>query len=191
MTKLFSFDKFPILETERLILREITPNDVQGIISIFGDEEGAKYLYDIENPLTMDEKEAMEIIDWCSDIFREKRGLRWGITLKDNDELIGTCGYNYWLRIHRRAEIGYDLARPYWRQGIMTEAVREMLKFGFDHMNLYRVEADVTVGNIASATLLKKLKFQQEGLWRHRVFARQKFWDLWQFGLLRSDCGGG
>jgi ribosomal-protein-alanine N-acetyltransferase len=54
-------------------------------------------------------------------------------------------------------------------------------------MNLYRIEADVTVGNLASAALLKKLHFKQEGLWRQRVFARDKFWDLWQFGLLKDE----
>jgi ribosomal-protein-alanine N-acetyltransferase len=169
MSDLFVFDKFPILETERLILREITADDVEGIIAMYGDTE------------------TMEIIEWCAQIFRDKSGLRWGITLKGNDNLIGTCGYHYWLPQHRRAEIGYDLARQYWRQGIMTEAARVMLQFGFERMNLYRIEADVTVGNDASAALLEKLNFKREGLWRHRVFARQQFWDLRQFGLLKDD----
>ena len=186
MTDLFVFDKFPILETERLILREISADDVEGIIAMYGDTETIKFMYDIETPVTTN-NEAMEIIEWCAQIFRDKSGLRWGITLKGNDNLIGTCGYHYWLPQHRRAEIGYDLARQYWRQGIMTEAARVMLQFGFERMNLYRIEADVTVGNDASAALLEKLNFKREGLWRHRVFARQQFWDLRQFGLLKDD----
>lgn len=186
MTQLFMYDEFPVLETKRLLLREITPHDVDGIIALFGDVETVKYLHDLEIPVQT-HQEAMEIIDWCADIFRESKGLRWGITLKGDDKLIGTCGYNYWLHGHRRAEVGYDLARPYWRQGIMSEAVCAILEFGFEHMMLYRIEADVTVGNEASAALLKSLNFQHEGTWRHRVFGRKQFWDLWQFGLLKSD----
>ena len=69
----------------------------------------------------------------------------------------------------------------------MTEAVAEVLRFCFDCLNVHRVEADVTEGNVASAALLRKLGFVLEGLWRDRVYARGAYHGIWQFGLLELE----
>lgn len=69
----------------------------------------------------------------------------------------------------------------------MLEAVSAMLRFGFDQMNLHRIEANVTVGNEASASLLCRLGFKLEGTWRDKVYARGQFYDLWQFSLLEDE----
>ena len=69
----------------------------------------------------------------------------------------------------------------------MTEAVAEVLRFCFDCLNVHRVEADVTEGNVASAALLRKLGFVLEGLWRERVYSRGAYHGMWQFGLLEQE----
>jgi RimJ/RimL family protein N-acetyltransferase len=69
----------------------------------------------------------------------------------------------------------------------MTEALRALLRFCFDALELHRVEADVTAGNLASAGLLRSLGFTQEGTWRDRVYGHGRFYDLWQFGLLEHE----
>ncbi|MEO0566019.1 MAG: GNAT family protein, partial [Chloroflexota bacterium] len=101
--------------------------------------------------------------------------------------LIGTCGFHLNVPSHRRAEVGYELSAAHWRQGIMSEALGAVLGYCFGTLDVHRVEADVTAGNDASAGLLRRMGFQQEGIWRDRVYGRGKFHDLWQFGLLATD----
>jgi ribosomal-protein-alanine N-acetyltransferase len=113
--------------------------------------------------------------------------LRWGITLKDSPTVIGMCGFNYWVRHDQRASIGYDLARAYWGQGLMTEAVRAMVDFGFGYMNLNRIEADADGRNPASARVLHKVGFHDEGVQREQFFENGRFYDLHLFALLRRE----
>lgn len=191
---LFDFSAFPQIETSRLLLREIVPADQDAIFTIFGDAETARYL---DDDVLTEPEQAVEIIDWVAGIFKQKYGLRWGITLKgDPDSLIGTCGYNVWHRPGAGGEIprsgvkgiiGYDLVRGHWRQGIMTEALTAMLRFGFDRMALNRIEAEVEPGNVASETLLRKLGFRLEGTLRESGYWRGGYQDLQMFSLLRRE----
>lgn len=194
MNQPFDFSTFPQLETERLLLREVTRADRDAVFAIFGDPVTSRYLddYTLKEP-----DEALKIIDWIAEIFQNKRGLRWGITLKGGDgALIGTCGYNTWYQPNAqgepgyegiKADIGYDLNRAYWRQGIMTEALSEMLRFGFLRMALNRVEAYIEPGNAASEATLKKLGFQYEGLLRQSGYWRGAYQDGQLFSLLREE----
>jgi [ribosomal protein S5]-alanine N-acetyltransferase len=99
-------------------------------------------------------------------------------------------GYNYWHRKDRRASVGYDLARAYWKQGIMTEALQAVIDFGFERMDLNRIEADCAVENEASARVLLRIGFRQEGIQREQYFEAGRFWDLRLFALLRREYWG-
>jgi len=90
--------------------------------------------------------------------------------------IIGTCGYTRWNQENRFALLGYDLARDCWRRGLMSEAVAAVLRFGFEHMALHRVEATVVTGNTASATLLGRAGFEREGVLRGRFLKRETVW---------------
>ncbi|MBN1965844.1 MAG: GNAT family N-acetyltransferase [Anaerolineae bacterium] len=191
MSELFDFSAFPCLESERLLLREVDPaRDAQALFDLFSDPITVQ-LTDV-GPFT-DPQEAQEILDWVADIYAQRRGIRWAAARKDDPAgtLIGLCGYNYWLRWNDCGEVGYHLARPYWNQGLMTEAMREVVRFGFTHMALHRIEADVTVGNVGSARVLEKLGFTREGLLRGRGHWRDAYHDLWFYGLLRDDWAAG
>ncbi len=178
---------FPVLKTERLRLRQITSADVDDWLAILSQPDVNRYLVDVD-PASVNHMHVLEIIGWTGKIYREGTGIRWAVTLKPSDTLIGTCGFHRYNAAHCRAEVGYELSAAYWRKGIMTEAARAVLDYCFDDLDLHRVEADVTAGNMASADLLKKLGFQQEGTWRDRVYGRGRFYDLWQFGLLATDA---
>lgn len=182
----FDFSTFPVLETERLILRRILKTDIDDWIALLSNKEVRRYLVDFEdnNPAFDD---ISEIVDWADEIFAEKSGIRLAITLKSDDTMIGSCGFHAYDRGNQHLEIGYELGHEHWRKGIMSEAVSAILKFCFDELAVHRIEADVTVGNEGSAGLLKSLGFTQEGTWRDRVHARGQFYSLWQFGLLKSD----
>ncbi len=179
------FNQFPQLETERLILRELKSSDAKAVFHYFSDPEVTRYLS--AGPYKKLEQ-ASEMIDFLVALFQNKEGFRWGMTLKDGpDRVIGTCGYHAWAKTYFRAEIGYELAREYWGQGLMREAIQALLTFGFAEMRLNRVEAHVLPDNVASAQFLEKLGFQREGLLREYEWVKGKFKDILLFSLLKKD----
>ncbi len=182
----FDFETFPTLTTPRLILREFSAADAPALFRIRGDVRVTR----------MNSGQPMKAIDEAHDLiaktlkaFEDKRRLDWAIVLKDAPDtgVIGRVGYNYWLRQDRRASIGYDLAFRYWGNGIMTEAVRAIVAFGFERMDLNRVEADADADNIGSIRVLEKVGFKREGLQEDQYFEWGEFHNLVLFALLRRD----
>jgi ribosomal-protein-alanine N-acetyltransferase len=175
---------FPTLHTQRLTLRQLTAEDAAALLDIFGDERVARFL---DGPTLTSLSETLEIVAWADEIFAQQRGLRWGITLRDGNQVIGTCGYHLWSPVDARAEIGFDLAPAYWRQGIMSEALQSVLAYGFEQMQLNRIQAHALPGNAASLGLLTRLGFQHEGLLRQYRFYRGRYNDEALLSLLRDD----
>jgi ribosomal-protein-alanine N-acetyltransferase len=178
--------KFPQLETERLILREhrLDQADQLALFHIFSDEEVTRY-YNV--PTFRDVEEALPFLKRRINRFWTQKGIRWAITFKGDDTLIGSCGFNSWSRRNRVGELGYELARPYWNRGIMTEAVLAAVAYGFESMDLNRIEAWVIPGNVASARVLQKAGFHAEGIMRQKGYWGGQFHDLEMFSLLHSD----
>ncbi len=186
MSERFNFATFPVLDTPRLILRELVPADAKAILRVRGDVRVTRM--NSGHPMkTLDE--AKELIEKARQAFEDHRRIDWGITLRDDPQstVIGRCGFNYWLRQDRRASIGYDLGYTYWSKGIMTEAVRAMAAFGFEQMQLNRLEADADAENIGSIRVLEKVGFRREGLQQEQYFEWDRFHDLALFALLRKD----
>jgi ribosomal-protein-alanine N-acetyltransferase len=177
----FAFEAFPEIETERLLLREILPDDAPAILAIFGDPAVTRY-YDLETYTNLGQ--AQELIDFFDESFELERALRWGIERKADGKLLGTCGY-VWLR-RFRGEIGYDLAQAYWRNGYMSEALDAILEFGFVELDLNRIEALTMTEHLASADLLRKLGFCEEGILRQHDYFKGAFHDMRLFAILRE-----
>ena len=184
MNSLLKLNEFPVLGTPRLCLREITSDDAPEIFAIFGDPEVMTY-YDAE-PVP-DLAAAAGIVNKFAERFRNGSGIRWGIALREDDKLVGTCGYNTLVLRQHRAEIGYDLRRTHWKQGLMSEALRAMCRFGFTMLGLHKIEAKVMIGNITSDTLLKRLGFREEGVLRAHGYWRGSFHDLRIYGLVAGE----
>lgn len=185
---MFEFNAFPLLCTERLELRQMSDADIDALFAIFGDAETCRYFPEQhgEPYATLDEVR-VNVLDWADQRFAQGRGLRWGLTLISSSDLIGTAGINWWDRDNRCAEIGYDLNRQYWGQGLMTEAVHAIVRWGFVHMALHRIEADITEGNTGSMRVLEKCGFVLEGTARQRHLVQNRYWDNLRYGLLRSE----
>lgn len=173
---------FPQLETERLLLREIRESDADAVLKIFGDDAVTRF-YDLAS--FTDIEQARQMIVRLRERNANGDALRWGITLKENDQLIGTGGFNQFRRHWFTAGIGYDLAQAYWKRGYMTEALRAIVRYGFDTLNVNRIEALVMLENDASVRVLEKVGFQREGLVREYGFWKNQFWDLQMFALLK------
>ena len=138
-------------------------------------------------PPTDSHQKAVELIGWFNGVFDSHNGLQWAIILSDLDRFIGSCGNIGWDRENRYIDIGYQILPSFWRQGYATEATHAMLRWSFDNMNLNRIQADCTDGNIGSERVLIKCGFKVEGIWREKVWEHGRFVDIKQFGLLRQD----
>ena len=121
------------------------------------------------------------------DAYLEKRVASWGIELKADRKLIGTGGYGLWDTEHSTAELGYVIGKPYWRQGLVTEAVTAMVDFGFRRMALNRVVIRMDPRNIGSWRVAEKVGCRFEGIARQVVYAKGAFDDLMVWAILRED----
>ncbi|MCY8233958.1 GNAT family N-acetyltransferase [Priestia endophytica] len=182
MTK--DVNNFPFIETNRLLLREIVKDDANDILKYLSDEEVMKY-YGLAPFKTINE--ALNEISWYQSILNEQTGIRWGITLKGKDEVIGSCGFLNRVPEHYRTEIGYELSKDYWGHGIASEALEAVIRYGFKYLKFQRIEALVEPPNISSHKLIEKHGFIREGLLRNYEFAYGKFDDLYMYSLLKQD----
>ncbi len=176
--------KFPILETKRLKLIEITHQHMEFIFSILSLEEVTKYYG--TDPFTLP-AEATKLIDVHHKNFLEKRGIRWGIKLKENQKIIGTIGLNALQLNNKRAEIGYELHPKYWGNGFATEALMEVISFSFQQLELHRIGAVVYPENTVSLNLLKKIGFTCEGLLRGYIYQNKQSNDTYVLSLLKRE----
>ena len=175
---------FPKLTTERLILRGPLEKDRQPMFDIHTDPDVMKY-YGVEPYASLDK--AQEHLDWLTKLHREEIGLRWVITLKDIDQYIGDVGFYDYERKHNRAEIGYILGKQHWGKGIMTEAIKASLDYGFNEMNLNRIQALIDPRNEASKRVAAKHGFQYEGTFRDYEYEHGGFIDLNMYSVLRRE----
>ncbi len=178
------FDRFPTLETARLTLREMRMEDADAVFRIFSDPVVMRY-HDSET--FTDVEQARGLIEQMEQRFTRSVGIRWGTTRMGDDGVIGTGGFSRWNLPDRYATIGYDLAQSAWEHGIMTEAVGAMVRFGFERLDLNRIEAETMLDNSASIRVLEKLGFQQEGIVRQKYFWKGQFHTMRLFSLLRRE----
>jgi ribosomal-protein-alanine N-acetyltransferase len=181
---LFDLENFPRLQTGRLLLREITPEDAPAVFAFRSDPQVQRYNGGVLTRLD----QASDLIAQMAAGYRQQTMLEWGVTLQGGDDaVLGIFGYANWSRIHRHAEIGYCLARAYWRQGIAWEALNALIAFGFSGMDLNRIYACVRVANVASLRLLEKLGFLREGVLREELWEEGAFQDEALYALLRRE----
>ena len=176
---------YPRLETARLVLRALQMGDADFILKEWGDPLVTTYMRD-EEPL----KTREQAVEWLRPLQTPENmpTLKWwGIEIKTEGHLIGTCGYYKWDKQHHRAEIGYDLWIDYWGQGLMPEALQILIQYGFEEMDLNRIEATTHTENQRSQRVLAKLGFQKEGLLREYYCQDGIYNDQVQFSLLRTE----
>ncbi|KON85490.1 acetyltransferase [Sporosarcina globispora] len=174
---------FPILETDRLLLREINKEDAEGIFACFSNSDVTRF-YGQETLESIEEAE--KFVDFFSKNYNEKRGIRWGIERKDIKGIIGTIGFNAWIPKHKRAEIGYEMHPGHWRKGYTTEAVSKVISYGFEEMGLTRIGAVVFIENEASNKLLTKKGFEKEGILKGYMYQNGIAHDTFVYSLLKK-----
>jgi ribosomal-protein-alanine N-acetyltransferase len=176
-------NSFPTLTTEQLDLVEIQQSHLTDIYQLFSDRKVTEYynLLPLKN-----EQEGQKLLNWFRGRFKDGLGIRWGISLKGQSNIIGTIGFNTFTQKHR-ANIGYDLQSAYWHKGYMTEALKSVIAFGFNELIINRIEAGVMQGNVISEKLLEKLNFQREGILRQWMLWNGQYYDMTMYALLKTD----
>lgn len=179
-----AFTHFPSLTTNRLYLRQLQLKDANELFATFSDEEAMQF-NGHEPHRSLDE--TRRLIEQIGTRYVRRESIRWGITLKGEDSVIGSCSFHHFDAGFHRAEIGYELNRAFWRHGLMTEAMSAILTYGFTELGLHRVEAIIDMANEPSKKLLLKLGFSYEGNLRQRYVFRDGFEDEHYFGLLQNE----
>jgi RimJ/RimL family protein N-acetyltransferase len=185
MTTLFTWgSELPRLQGQRIALRALVDEDAPALLAIFGDPEVIKYWV---SPSLRDLGAAKELVGEIRQKFNTRRVFQWGIVLLETDEVIGTCGLGSVFLAHRRAEVGFVLRRTRWGQGLATEALRILLTFCFETLDLHRIEADVDPQNERSLRVLERQGFRREGFLRERWHHLGDVRDGIFLGLLRGE----
>ena len=178
-------EKF-ILQTHRLELRLIEMVDVKDIHRLHSIPETDEF-----NTLGIPEslEETKRIIEpWIkANNASEIRNYTLAIIHKVNNEFVGLLGLRLGSKKYRRAEIWYKLHIDYWNKGLATEMVREILDYGFNVLNLHRIEAGCAVDNIGSARVLEKVGMKKEGLRRQILPLKNGWSDSFEYAMLESD----
>jgi [ribosomal protein S5]-alanine N-acetyltransferase len=171
--------------SDRIHLSEILPTDQAACVQHLKE----KAIYDrtlrIPYPYTEADFQAfLQIVEKAT--MEQGRPVHWAIRTEDN-ELVGATGFNS-LQIGKshQAEIGYWLAKPYWGRGIMTAVARTACALAFAEFGLVKIMAQVHAGNAASAKVLEKCGFRQEGYLRKHVLKDGNYLDVKLFGLLKE-----
>lgn len=183
MTTARSFEGV-VLKTERLILRPLLPDDAEALFRIFSDPQVMRYWS--TTPWASVER-AEQMIAQDMKAMPTGEHLRLAVVVAATDALAGMCTLFAIQAQCRRAEVGYALGRAFWRKGYMHEALTALLDFGFDTLDLNRVEADIDPRNQASARVLERLGFRKEGHLRQRWIVAGEVSDTGFYGLLRAD----
>jgi ribosomal-protein-alanine N-acetyltransferase len=179
-----AWSTFPVLATERLLLRALTLDDTPEHFRIWSHPAVMAGHSVAEWPHVGDSEDFIQRI---ARSFTTREAIRWAVTRREDGQMLGTCGYHTISLQHRRAEIGYELHPDHWGQGFMSEAIWAVLGHGFLDMGLHRVEANVDPDNAASASLLRRLGFTEEGYLRERFYANGRFTHDWFFSMLAHE----
>lgn len=174
----------PTIPTERLQLRWLTPGDIPALTAVFGDPAVCRYL---SRPALRDRAAAEALHHEIVSCFAARSLFQWGIAERRTNVVVGTCTLAALSPEHRRAEVGFALARAMWGRGYITETLPALLGFAFETLDLRRLEADVDPRNQHSIRALARVGFVREGCLRERYHVSGELQDAELYGLLRRD----
>lgn len=162
---------FNNLETDRLLLKNIDMEDKEFIFSEFSDPVINRYLFDAEPMVNISEAE--ELIDFYT-VPEPRLQHRWVIIRKSDNTKIGTCGFHCWDRGKNRVEIGYELKEEFWHNGYMQEAVKDIIEFAKENMDIKEICACISIDNKRSIHLVDKFGFTLSGSY-NEVFSGKEY----------------
>ena len=173
------------IATERLTLREFGEEDWRAVLGYQRDPLYLRY-YPWEDRSETDVRAFVDMFrDWQTE--QPRRRFQLAIISRDDGGLIGNCGIRRKPGNEWEADIGYELAPKWWGRGYATEAARAVVEFGFRDLGLKRISSWCIADNVASARVLERLGFTQEGRLRRSEYFKGRWWDTLLYALLAGE----
>jgi ribosomal-protein-alanine N-acetyltransferase len=174
----------PTLQTHRMRVRPFTDADADALFAMHSSAYVLRYW---DAPPWTDRSRAERFIETCRQVAEDGTGARLAMERSSDGAFIGWCGLTRWNPDYRSASLGYCLDDAAWGHGYATEAAQALLQWGFDALELNRVQAETDTRNVASARVLEKNGFVREGTLREDCIVNGEVSDSWVFGLIRRD----
>lgn len=178
------FSPFPELQSDKLKLRKISQDDAPALFALRTNPEVMKYL---DRPLMQNLDEAHQLINVMLEGLDANKSIVWAICMSENERMLGTISFWKIDQENHRAEIGYILDPDWQGKGLMSDAMRLVIDYGFSNMRLHGIDANVNPANQKSINLLTKFGFQKEAHFRENYFFNGHYFDSAIYCLLRSD----
>lgn len=178
-----TFSNMPTLQTARLTLRKLSPRDAFDLYDYAHRSDVTQYLTWNPHPDIAYSREYLEYLQgrYAGGMFYD-----WGIVYRTG-KLIGTCGFTSFNCTHDKAEVGYVLHPDYWGRGIATEALRKVIDYGFEKLNLHRIEAKFMKENERSLHVMEKVGMIFEGYQREAMLVKGRYVTVGTCAILRSE----
>jgi ribosomal-protein-alanine N-acetyltransferase len=175
------------LETDRLIIREFTSEDVAAVHQYASNVEVATYM--IWGPNT--EEQTGAFINRTMEMQQQQTRVDYelAVVLKESHMLIGGCGIH--VSKPMQGEIGYCFNPLYWRQGYASESAAALIRFGFEELGLHRIYATCRPDNMGSARVMENIGMKYEGHLREHMQHKGKWHDSFQYSILEHEYSGG
>lgn len=178
------FSNFPIYDFGAYKLRQIiAEKDAPFFFKYINKEEVSDFICADNVPKNVDQ--AYRELQYWSSLFQMQRSYYWAIA-NENDDLIGTAGFNNISTQHLRGEISYDLDKNFWGRGIMTNVLFKILEFSFKDLDLVRIQATVGQHNPRSIKILENLNFKKEGELSKYEKLKGKHYDFYMYAVTRN-----
>ena len=174
------------IETKRLILTEITWDDLDNIHNLHSFPEVDEFnTLGIPKDTEVTKEIIRPIIESQNNELR--KSITWKVALKDSKKFIGLAGMSLSLDKFKLGEIYYKLVPDYWGKGFATEVSKALIKCGFEEFHLHKIEAGVSTENIQSIKILEKSKMTREGLRRKILPIRGEWKDNYHYAIVEDD----
>lgn len=178
------FINLPPIETKRLVLRKLEYSDKNDIFEYAKNSNVAEYV--LWEP-HQSELDTLAFLNIVYESYNKNEAAPWGITLKNSNKIIGTAGFVKWNKENKTAEIGYALSQEYWKKGITSEAINEIVRFGFNKMELIKINAECISKNLGSIKVLEKCNFKYGGEIKNKMEIKGKLRNMKMFSILRKN----
>lgn len=175
------FSAFPVLETDRLVLKQM---DLSCLDEFYHLRTNPVLMAALDKNLANSKEEVADLLRTWEGAYKRREALDWAIYYKEQPHLIGTIGFHKIDAYHHRAEIGYVLITSEQGKGVMSEAMRSVLDYGFKQLNLHSVEANINKINNASRNLLEKFGFVKEAHFKENFYFNGTYLDSVIYSLI-------
>ncbi len=177
-------EKLPQLETDRLVLNNLKANDIPLIIKYASDPQISEFTLNLPHPYF--EKDAVYWLNLANEGLRTGSRMIFAIRSKETMAFMGGISFSINLK-NERAEAGYWIGLPFWNKGYVTEALKLMIKYGFEDLKLNKITSSHLGGNPSSGRVMEKAGLKKEGLLKKHLKSKMVFHDLVNYGLTKEE----